>query len=83
MLLRLFVLAPVGAELVVFPPLLGIAEDLVGLVDLLEARLSALVAGVDVGMVLPGQFPVRLLEFLLGCGLRHTERRVVILEFHS
>ena len=34
---RLLVLPPVGAELVVLLALLGIAEDLVGLVDLLEA----------------------------------------------
>ena len=40
----LLVHPPVGAELVVFLALLRIAEDLVGLVDLLEARLGRLVA---------------------------------------
>ena len=39
---------PVGAELVVLAALLGIAEHLVGLVDLLELRLGRLVARVDV-----------------------------------
>ena len=65
LLLRLLVHPPVGAELVVLLALLGVAEHLVGLVDLLELRLGGLVAGVHVGMVLAGELAVRLLDLLL------------------
>jgi hypothetical protein len=55
LLLRLLVLPPVGAELVVLAALVRVAEHLVGLVDGLEARLG-LVARVDVRVRLPRQF---------------------------
>src|SRR5262249_34647214 len=79
----LLVHPPVGAKLVVFFALGWIAEHFVGFVDLLELRLRRLVAGVDVRMVLPRELPVCLLDLLLGRGLGHAERRVVILEIHS
>ena len=82
LLLRLLVLAPVGAEFVVLAALLRVAEHLVRLVDGLEACLGGLVAGVDVGMKLARELPVRLLDFLVGGVLGHAERRVVVLEFH-
>src|SRR6185312_16283571 len=80
--LRLFVHPPVGAELVVLAALLRIAQDLVGLVDLLEASLGRFVAGVHIRMMLAGELPVRLLQFLVRRRLRHSECLVVILEFH-
>src|SRR5262249_58936880 len=80
---RLLVGAPVRAELVVLLAFGGIAEHFIGFVDLLEARLGRLVARVDVGVMLPRQLPVGLLDFLLGRGLRHAERRVVVLEVHE
>src|SRR6266550_480523 len=40
------IVAPARAQLVVEPALLGIGEDLVGLGDLLEARLGLAVAGI-------------------------------------
>src|SRR6185436_13138229 len=51
----LLVLPPVRAELVVLLALVGVAEDLVGLVDLLELRLGGLVARIDVRVMLAGQ----------------------------
>ena len=78
----LLVHPPVRSQLVVFLPLVGIAEHFVGLVDLLEFRFGRLVAGIDVGMVLPRQLPERLLDLLLGRGLGDAERRVVVLEIH-
>src|SRR5439155_14168207 len=78
----LFVHPPVRAELVVLLPLLGIAEHLVGLVDLLEPGLGRLVARIDVRVVFARQFPVRLLELLLRRGFRYAEGGVVVLEIH-
>src|ERR1700688_2496502 len=49
---------PVRAELVVFLALGRITEDLIGLVDLLEASLGFLVVGIDVGMIFAGKFAV-------------------------
>jgi hypothetical protein len=83
LLLGLLVHPPVRAQLVVLLPLLGIAEHLVRLVDLLELRLGDLVTRVDVRVVLAGELPVRLLQLLVRSGLRDPERLVVVLEFHS
>src|SRR5581483_11979027 len=69
---------PVRADLVVPAALLGIGEDLVGLVDLLEAPLG-LRSSVDVRVVLPGQLPVRPLDLLGRRVLRDAEDLVVVL----
>ena len=50
--------ADVGAEAVVVGASIGVREDLVGLGDLLEARLGRRVAGVGVGVVLARESPV-------------------------
>src|SRR4029434_11231032 len=73
----------VGAQLVVFLSLRGIAEHLVGLVDLLEARLRRLVARVHVRVMLARELPEGLLDLLLGGAFVNAKRRVVILEFHT
>src|SRR5262245_10778936 len=78
----LLVHPPVGAELVVLLTFGRIAENFVGLVDLLEARFGGLVARIDVGMELAGQFAEGLLDLLLRRSLRDAKRLVVILEFH-
>ena len=52
--LPLLVLLPARTELVVLLALLGIAEDLVGLVDLLELVLGRLVALVHIGVMCAG-----------------------------
>ena len=59
---------PVRPERVVLGPLLWIAQDLVGLVDLLEAALRRFVALVGVGMV--------LLHQRLVLRLHRLERRI-------
>ena len=59
-------LVPVGAEQVVLLALLGVGQDGVRLVDVLEPLLGGLVAGVPVGMVLARE----LAEGLLDVGLR-------------
>ncbi len=66
----------IGAE-VVHLALLGVGEHLVGLGDLLEAFLSADV-GVDVGVQLTGEPPVRLLDVLLAGVPRHAKGGVVV-----
>src|SRR5207245_10654778 len=73
---------PVGTERVVAPPLLGIREHLVGLVDLLEARLRLGIALVHVGMMLAGGLAVRGLDLLLGRVLAHAEDPVLLLGLH-
>ena len=67
-------------ERVVALALVGVGEDLVGLVDLLEARLGLRVALVDVGVVLARQLAVGGLDLLGRGGLRHPEDLVVVLE---
>ena len=63
---RLFVGAPVGAELVVFPALLRIAEDLVGFVERFELGLGRFAPRIEVGVELPREFAVRLLDVRVG-----------------
>src|SRR5215467_3103726 len=80
---HVFVRTPVRPELVVLLAFVGIAEDLVRLVDLLELRLGGFVAWIDVGMELARQLAERLLQILVRGGLRHAEDRVVVLEVHG
>src|SRR4030095_9240931 len=68
----------VRADRVVLLALVGIGEDLVGLVDLLEALLG-LGLLVHVRVVLPGELPVRLLDVLGRGVLRHAEGLVIVL----
>ena len=66
---RWFVPLPVRAELIVFPALLRVGENLVGLVDLFELVLGAPVPRVDVGMILARQLAKGLFDFLFARGL--------------
>ena len=63
------------AELIVLGPLLLVGEDFVGGGDVLELGLGRLVAGVAVGMVLPGELAVRLGDFVGRGGTADAERR--------
>ena len=63
---------------VVLLALLGVAEHVVGLGDLLEARLGLLVVGVAVGVVLARELAVGLLDLLGGRLLVDPERLVVV-----
>ena len=58
---------------------LGIAEDLVGLVDLLEFRLRRLLVLGHIGMMLAREAAEGFADFILRSALRHAERRVIIL----
>src|ERR1700752_60830 len=61
----------VGVEpnLIVYFAFLGVAENVVGLGERLELLLSRLVAGIDVGMVLPRQFAKGLANLVRRGGL--------------
>ena len=77
----LLALLPIGAELVVFGPLVGVFEYLIGLGNLFEAGFRALLFA-HVGMVLARQLPIGLLDLLRRSVARHTQNLVVILEIH-
>ena len=70
---------PVGAELIILRPFLGIAEHFVGLVDQLEA-VRSLGVFVDVRVILARQPAVGGLDLLLGRGARDAEGLVIVLE---
>src|SRR4029077_13026218 len=76
----LLVLLPARPELVVLLPLLRIAEDLVGLVDLLEPLLGRLVALVHVRVMFAGELAEGGPDLLLGSRPGNAQGRVVILE---
>ncbi len=66
------------AAAVVLLALLGVPEHVMGLGDLLEARLGGLVVGVSIGVVTTGELAVGLLDFLRRRPLLHPERLVVV-----
>src|SRR5207302_6524778 len=78
--LPLLVFLPARTEFVVLLSLVGITQDLVGLVDLLEPLLRLLVALVDVGVMLARQLAKGAVNLLGGGRSGHTQRRVVVLE---
>jgi hypothetical protein len=63
--------------------LLGVGQDRVRLLDLLEALLGVLVPGVAVRVIFPGQLAVGLLYLLIGRALADAQRRVWILGRHD
>src|SRR5262249_21167850 len=65
------------AGAVVGPALVGVLEDLVSLVDLLEAGLARLVAGIAVGMPLHGELAERGLELAVVDGALDFQNLVV------
>ena len=80
------VLLPLGiglAQLVVAGALLGVAQDLVGLVDLFKAVLGLLVTGVAVRMILHGQFAVGAFDLVSAGATRDAQDLVVIVIFHG
>src|SRR5512139_120641 len=68
-----------GAGLVVLPPTLVVGEHVVGLGDLLEPLLGRSVTPVGVGVELPGELAVGLLDLVRGGVLGDAERLVVVL----
>ena len=77
-LLDLVGVLPLLAVAVVLVARLRVGEHLVGSVDLLEARLRGLVAGVHVGVVLAREAQIRLADLLRGGVALHAERRVQV-----
>src|SRR5204862_7306622 len=69
---------PVAAHLSVRRALLRILEDVVGVVDFLEARLRVGDLA-DVGVVLACELAVRLLDVVLRRAARHAQGLVVVL----
>ena len=66
------------AELVVLGPLVLVGEDLIGLVDLLEAGLGLLIPGVQVRVVLLGQLPVCFLQFIVRSALFDAQDFIIV-----
>ena len=66
-------------QCVIALPLLGVAEHLVGVVDLLELLLGLLVTGIAVRVILEGERPIRLLQFVGSGGLCHSKYRVIVI----
>ena len=77
---RTVALLPACAQFIEFFPLRRVAQDLVGLVDLLEFFLGGLFVLRHVGMVFAGQLAEGLLDFLVGRLARYAERGVVVFE---
>src|ERR1035441_729856 len=68
----------VEAELVVHGTLLGVAEYVVGFLDVLEAVLGGLVTGVEVRVVLTSQLAIGLADLLRVGFARYAEGFVVV-----
>ena len=73
---------PIGAEIVVFFAFIGVAENLVGLVDLLEFFLGLFFVLGYVRMILPRQTAESLADFVTGRVAVHTQNFIVIFKFH-
>src|SRR5215218_7491418 len=71
-------LVPVRPELIVSLPLLLIAQDLVGLIDLFELLLRPRLVLRHVGMELARQLPKCRLDFVIACRFRDAEGLVII-----
>ena len=69
-------------ERVVGGALFGVAQHVVGFVDLFGLRVRVLVLA-DIGVVLAHHFPVRLLDVVRARAPVDAKGRVVILVFHS
>jgi hypothetical protein len=71
------------AEAVVERAPLAVAQDLIGLDDLLEALLRGLaVVGVLVGVVLEGEAPVGLLDIFVG-GVPWNPKHLIVVALHG
>jgi hypothetical protein len=71
------------AVLVVSGALLRVAQRFIGFAQFFELLLGSLVARILVGMIFDGQFPIRLLDFLLAGVAVHAEDLVVIAFGHN
>jgi len=77
---------PAGAEAVVLLAFLGVAEDLIGLVDLFEFFFRGFLfrrRRLQIGVILARQLPIGVLDRLLGRVAGHAEDLVVISKFDA
>ena len=74
-------IVPVGSELVVFFPLLGIAQNFVGLIDLLELGFGCFFVLGGVGMVETSQFAEGLLDLVRAGIACDAKGGVVVFKF--
>src|SRR2546430_5756866 len=79
---KLRALFPVGSQLVIFLPLLRVAEDFVGLVDFLELFFGGLFVFGDVGMVLSREFAEGLANLLVARCTFDAQNPVIIPELY-
>src|SRR5262249_16314101 len=69
---------PIRSQLIEFLTLFGIAQDLVRFLNFFELFLGLVVVRIQVGMVLAGKLPIRLLDFFFFRGSRHAQNFVII-----
>src|SRR5208337_1721644 len=74
---------PVGAKLVVLLALVGVTDDLVGLIQFLEFSLGFLVVGIDVGMELAGELAIGALDLRVARLAINSENFVVVAKVHQ
>src|SRR5207253_10382406 len=74
---------PIRAELIVLLALFGIAEDLVGLIDVLEIALGFLVVGIDVAMILARELAIGSFDLRLSRAALDAQDFIVIPELHG
>ncbi len=60
-------------ELIILGFFLGVAEDVVSRLDLLEFGFGRLIVGIQVGVIFPGKLPVGFLDFRCGGRPRHAQ----------
>ena len=68
----------VEAVLVVHGALLGIAQDIIGLLHVLETVFGGLIPGVEIGVVLAGELSIGFADVVRGCLLGDAERFVIL-----
>src|SRR5262249_16791312 len=74
---------PVFPVLVVFLSFVRIAEHLVSFVDLLKFFVGFLVVGIQIGVMLPGQFAVRRPDLVLGSSLFYAQYFIIVDKIHT
>jgi hypothetical protein len=65
-------------ELIILLPEFRVAEDVIGLRDLLEPAFSLLIPWIQIGMVLTRQSTIGLLELLVGGGALDPQDLIII-----
>jgi hypothetical protein len=70
-------------QAIIGSPALGIAQDLIGGVDLADLLLCLLVVGIAVWMVLENELPVGFFDVVVGNVARHTEDTIIIQARHT